>query len=63
MVRAKPVKHPSEWDTCGKKQRFRIINIKGRLQVLDIFDIETFRKWHTLTLNTIIERATSQHVV
>jgi hypothetical protein len=25
-------------------------------------DIETFRKWHTLILNTIIELETSKHV-
>jgi len=68
MVRAGAVKHPSEWDTCGynefykQKHRFRIININRLLQVLDILDIETFRKWHTLTLNTIIEREASKHV-
>jgi hypothetical protein len=62
------VKHPSEWDACGynefykQKQRFRIININRLLQVLDILDIETFRKWHTLTLNSIIDRETSKYV-
>ena len=65
MIRAGVVKHPSEWDACGynefynPKQRFRIINMNRLFQVLSISDIDTFRKWHTSTLNNIIEKAES----
>ena len=65
MVRAGVVKHPSEWEACSYnefyklKQRYRIINIMRLLKVLDFPDIESFRNWHTLTLNDIITKEES----
>lgn len=62
MVRAGVVRHPSEWDACGygefykPKQRCAIINMERLLRALEISDVETFRKWHTLTLDELIRK-------
>ena len=62
MVRAGVVRHPSEWDSCGygefynPKQRCGIVNMPRLLRVLDIPDVENFRKWHTLTLDELIRK-------
>jgi hypothetical protein len=56
------VKHPSEWDTCvyhefyKPKSKFRIVNIARLCQVLAIDNIEQFRKWHTLTIENILQK-------
>jgi len=63
MVRAGAVAHPSDWDACGcnefhtPKQRFRIINMNRLLQVLAMDDVESFRKWHKLTLDGLLKRS------
>jgi REP-associated tyrosine transposase len=68
MVRTGVVDHPSKWDACGyhefynPKQRCRIINIDKLLQVLAMPDIERFKKWHTLTLDSLLKRADSARV-
>jgi len=62
MVRAGVVTHPSEWDACAynefykTKSKFRIVNIERLLQVLSIGSIEEFRKWHTLTIDGILQK-------
>ena len=62
MVRTGKVNHPSEWDACGyhefykTKNKFRIVNIKKLLQVLSADSIEEFRKWHTLTIDDILQK-------
>ena len=65
MVRAKVVKHPSEWDACGfnefynPKERYRIINIDRLLQTLDINSINEFKQWHTSTIEEMIRNENS----
>jgi putative transposase len=62
MVRTGKVKHPLEWDACAyhefykSKSKFRIINSKKLCQVLAIENIEQFRKWHTLTVDNILQK-------
>ena len=62
MVRAGVVGHPAEWDSCGyrefynPKSKFRIINMERLLDALSVDDIEQFRKWHTFTIEEILER-------
>jgi len=62
MVRTGKVNHPSEWDACAyhefykTKSKFRIVNIKKLLQVLSVDSIEEFRKWHTLTIDDILQK-------
>ena len=62
MVRAGVVKHPGEWDSCAyhelysPRKRYRIVNIPRLLRVLGIPDIDTFRKWHTLTLDDLMQK-------
>ena len=68
MVRAGAVLHPSEWDSCGHnefhapKQRYGIINMNRLLRVLGMDDVESFRKWHKLTLTGLIERGGLERV-
>ena len=56
MVRAGVINHPEEWPHCGygefmgKKQRWRIINMRRLLNSLSMDDEKEFRKWYTLTL-------------
>jgi putative transposase len=68
MIRAGAVNHPSKWDACGynefynPKQRCRIINIDKLLQVLAIPDVERFKQWHTLTLDSLISKTDLKRV-
>jgi putative transposase len=68
MVRTGAVKHPSEWDTCAyhefykPKSKFRIVNIARLCQVLSIINIEQFRKWHTLTIDDILQKKKLEHM-
>ena len=38
------------------KSKFRIVNIKKLLQVLSVNSIEEFKKWHTLTIDEILQK-------
>ena len=62
MIRAGVVKHPCKWNSSAyhefysSKKRYRIINIQRLLDILGIQDIDKFRKWHTLTLDSILQK-------
>ncbi len=57
------MKHPSQWDAYAyhefhqSKNKFRIVNIARLCQVLLAIDsVEEFRKWHTLTIDGILQK-------
>ena len=56
MVRAGVVKHPSQWkhsgyhEIMGERQRYRVINEKRVLEVLNSNDIASLRRWYKLTI-------------
>ena len=68
MVRAKVVKHPSEWQWCGfnefmgQRKRYRIIDIEFLLNRLRHSpDIVRFREWYTRTIDDKINLEKVKH--
>ena len=60
MVRARVVRHPSQWPFGGyheifsDRQRYRIIDTKKLLEMLEIENIKTYRKIHGKRINDAI---------
>ena len=57
MVRARVVRHPSEWrhsgyhELCGDKKRYRVINTERLRKCLRIEDSEQFNEWYKRTID------------
>jgi putative transposase len=63
MVRAKAVKHPSNWkcsgyhELCGDRKRYRIINMNKVLECLEIRSKDQFDAWYVNNIENEVSKS------